>query len=418
MPPIVILKGILLFIMSDPKKKQDRKKNKSVKNKTNKKASEPVKNKTSRKRRRRNSFRQKLKAIVSCLVLLVILGIGVWYFSFEEIRLSEHVGIDYTGYDTKGTAVLTLKNTKSHASFFDTVECSLLAENGTLANGDSITVHFDYDEELAEKKWLRIKGKDAVYTVSGLPEGKPLTADLLFQDAAASFEGTPPELTFTITNESDAPFFQNITYEITDAKDFYDVGDTVHVRAVFSEQDAVLNEYITTGREKDCTMEYTVEEQARYLTDASYLTRNDIQTMNDTAASLFSDANEYGLRIFSEANLMPEWTNGKTTFRWSNPRLISAYFNTLKPEYYDNNILHSNDVKLVYLVTLSQANGTSCDAEAVVRFTNLMQEPDGSLDLALDSAKLIAASYHNSHIVNLVNDEYHDEYESEKLTLE
>ena len=190
------------------------------------------------------------------------------------------------------------------------------------------------------------------------------------------------------------------------------------MKASFSEEDAVLNNYITTGREEDTIHEYSIDVQERYLTDSSLLTSDIIKTMNQTAASLFSDANEYGLRIFSEANLMPEWTNGKTTFQWSNPRLISAYFNTLKPEHYGNNILHFNDVKLVYLVTLSQANGTACEAEAVVRFNNLMQNPDGSLDLSLDSAKLIAASYKNSHIVNLVNDEYHDEYESEKLILE
>ncbi|MBO5093130.1 MAG: hypothetical protein J6C33_02090 [Lachnospiraceae bacterium] len=371
-----------------------------------------------RKRRRRSSFRQKLKAVFSCLILLGILGFGVWHFSFEEIRLAEHVEIGYTGYDTKGTAYLRLKNTGSHSAFFDTVECSLLTENGTLANGDPITVHFSYDEELAEKKWLRVKDEDAVYTVSVLPEGTPLSTELLFRDVSVSFEGTPPALTLTVTNKSADPFLETVSYEITDAKDFYDMGDTFHIKAVFSEQDAVLSEYITTGREEDYTKEYTVETQERYLTDASLLTMDDIRTMNETAASLFSDANEYGLRIFSEANLMPEWTNGKTTFRWSNPRLISAYFNTLKPEHYGNGILHINDVKLVYLVTLSQANGAACEAEAVVRFNNLMQEPDGSLDLALDSAKLIAASYQNSHIVNLVNDEYHDEYESEKLELE
>ena len=404
--------------MSDLKRKQNLKKTKSVKTKIIRKRNESGKHKPKRRRRRKDSFRQKLKAIVSCLVLLGVLGAGIWYFSFEEIDLAEHVEISYTGYDTKGTAVLSLTNTKSHSSFFETVECSLLTENGTLANGGSITVHFDYDEELARKKWLRVKNADAVYTVSGLPEGTPLTSELLFQDISAAFEGTPPAMTFTVTNESSDAFLQTISYEIMDEKDFYDVGDTVHVRAVFSEQDAVLNEYAATGREEDYIKEYTAEKQARYLTDASLLTADDIRIMNETAASLFTDANEYGLRIFSEANVMPEWTNGKTTFRWSNPRLLSAYFNTLTPEYYGNELLHGNDIKLVYLVTLSQANGASCEAEAVVRFTDLMQEPDGSLDLALDSAELIAASYYNSHIVNLVNDEYHDEYESEKLTLQ
>ena len=139
--------------------------------------------------------------------------------------------------------------------------------------------------------------------------------------------------------------------------------------------------------------------------------------VGDGGTSLFGDASEYGLRIFSEANLMPIWVNGKTTFVWSNPRLISAYLNKLKPEYFETEQSHNNDIKLVYMATLSQADGVACNAEVVVQFTDLTIKADGTYDLALDSGRIIAASFKNSHIRDLVNDTYAQEYEAEKLDL-
>ena len=114
---------------------------------------------------------------------------------------------------------------------------------------------------------------------------------------------------------------------------------------------------------------------------------------------------------------MPIWVNGKTTFVWSNPRLISAYLNKLKPEYFETEQSHNNDIKLVYMATLSQADGVACNAEVVVQFTDLTIKADGTYDLALDSGRIIAASFKNSHIRDLVNDTYAQEYEAEKLDL-
>ncbi len=74
-------------------------------------------------------------------------------------------------------------------------------------------------------------------------------------------------------------------------------------------------------------------------------------------------------------------------------------------------------MKLVYKATLSQADGVACDAEVVVQFNDLIQKADGSYDLALDSGRIIAASFKDSNIRDLVTDSYAQEYAAEKLTL-
>lgn len=367
----------------------------------------------SRKRKKKNILKKLwLPAAAACLLL----GFGLWYFSFDSLQPSDYIDITYSGYDSRGTAALSIQESEEYATFLEDAEIQLLSENGNLKNGDLLDVHFLYDEETAKEQKLRIKEDSFQIEVNGLPEGKELSVETLFQDVRVSYEGIAPELSVVLTNESTDPFLQTVVYEIPDQKPCYDVGDTFLVRAVFSEADAISHEYAVTAS-ADYTREYTIDQADRYLRDISQVTEEQIHALNETASSLFGDATEYGLRIFSEANLMPIWVNGKTTFKWSNPRLISAYLNVLKPEYFETANSHNNDIKLVYMATLSQADGVACDAEVVVQFNNLIQKADGTYDLALDSGRIIAASYRNSHIRDLVTDSYDQEYQAEKLTL-
>ncbi len=383
----------------------------------NKKTPQPhtaaAKNRPSKKRRKKTLWQKLwLPGAAACLLL----GFVLWYFSFDNLQPSDYIDITYSGYDSRGTASLSIQETEEYASFLEDAQIRLLSENGNLKNGDLLEVHFLYDEEEARDQKLRIKEDSFQIEVNGLPEGKELSEETIFQDVRITYEGVAPELSLVLSNESTDPFLQTVVYEIQDQKSCYDVGDTFLVTATFSEEDAVSYEYAVTAS-VDYTREFTIDQADRYLRDTSQLTGEQIQVLNETASSLFGDATEYGLRIFSEANLMPIWVNGKTTFKWSNPRLISAYLNVLKPEYFETANSHNNDIKLVYMATLSQADGVACDAEVVVQFNNLIQKADGTYDLALDSGRIIAASYRNSHIRDLVTDTYDQEYQAEKLSL-
>lgn len=369
-----------------------------------------------RKRRGRQNGFLKFFLPTVAVFLFAVIGFGAWYLSFDKLNPEEYVAVTYSGYDTKGTASLSIRETEEYETFWEDAQINLLSENGSLKNGDHLDVRIIYDEEQAKQQKLRIQEDSFQIEVNGLPEGKELTADDIFSGVHVHYEGVAPELCLTVTNESTDPFLQTVSYEITEPKTFYDTGDTFQIRASYSEEDAIAHEYAVSLSEEECSRTFTVEHTDRYLRDASELTTDMIHTLNETASSLFGDANEYGLRIFSEANLMPIWVNGKNTFVWSNPRLLSAYLNVLKPEYFETQS-HNNDVKLVYTVRLSQADGVGCDAKVVVQFRNLIQKADGTYDLSLDSGKIIAASYRTSHIKDLVTDSYHEEYTAEKLDL-
>lgn len=371
--------------------------------------------KAQRKRERRRAAGKMLLWLLLFLALLALSGAAVWFFTFDTIDLNEYVTISYTGYDSSGTADVHLLGSKKYGYFLESAECSLTGENGSLSNGDILALSFTYDKELAKQNHLRVKTDKGELTVSGLPEAIELSADDIFDGLHISYEGIAPMVSVNISNESTDEFLNDITYEITDQRNFYDQGESFHVSADMDMEDALARGYHITADREDLTREYLVESGQRYLSDVSEITPEMLQELNRTGASLFGAADEYGLRVFSEAHLMPIWVNGKTTFTWQNPRLISAYLNTLKPEYFGAVKSHYNDVRLVYMATLMQADGVSCETEVVVRFTNLLQNADGSYELSLDSGEIIAASYSNAKIRDFVNSEYDEEYQSQKI---
>lgn len=357
-------------------------------------------------------------ALFSVFLLIGITGFLVWYFSFENICVSEILNLSYSGYNKKGTVSLSFPEDSEYSSFFQDSDLVLLSENGNLRNGDVLEIQLVYDKETARSHNLRIKEDTCRITVEGLPKGRKLSLEDLFQGMEITYDGIAPALKASVANTSSEPFFQSICYRIADPKDFYDLGDVLLIKAEISEEseeEAIENQYILPSSEDAYLYEVSIENVSRYLREPSELSDIHLETLNETASSLFKEADEYGLRIFSEANLMPIWVNGKTTFRWSNPRLLSVYLSCLKPEYFGSSQSHNNDVKLVYNAVLSQADGVACDAEVVVQFNDLIQNADGSYDLALSSGQIIAASFRDSHIKDLVTASYNKEYESEKL---
>lgn len=368
-----------------------------------------------RRKERRRAVGKALLWILLLSALLALSGVAVWFFTLDTIDLNEYVTVSYTGYDSAGTANVRLRDSKKYGYFLESSECHLTGKNGNLKNGDILKLIFTYDKELAKQNHLRVKTAEGELTVTGLPKGIELSADDIFKGLHITYEGIAPMVSVSVSNESTDEFLQNVAYEITDQQDFYDLGESLHVAADINPEEALEKGYHITAGPEELTREYPVESDQRYLTETSEITPKILQELNRAGASLFGAADEYGLRVFSEAHLMPIWVNGKTTFTWQNPRLISAYLNTLKPEYFGQVKSHYNDIKLVYLATLTQADGVSCETRVVVRFTNLMQDEDGNYDLALDSGKIIAASYSNTKIKDFVNSEYDEEYQSQKI---
>ncbi len=378
-----------------------------------------------RKKYRRRRINRNVELAVKIGLFFACVAAGIvglfFYFGKEDVKLSELTKISLVGYDSEGWIKAELDGAEVMAEvpqvqkLLDTVEMEFSMEEH-LSNGDTVEITYTYDEELAEELDIRVSDNPSVLTVENLPQAENISLEDLFADVELIFEGTAPALSAVVENKSEHPYIKTMDFVIRDAKEYYKKGDTIIVDAVFSEEDAIAYRYAVEKGADGYSKSYVLDGIDSYLTSADQLTEEARDTLIEEGSQCFTDANEYGLRIFSEAGCMPIWVNKKTTFTWKNPYVISMYFNTATDEAIGDTGIMVNDVKIVYGVTLTQADGVSCDAEIVVRFDGLIEKADGTIDLALDSGTMISASHKDKFIKDIVHNTYVDEqYDSERI---
>lgn len=384
---------------------------------------EKKKIKRRRYKRGKKSRNAELALKIGLMCVCVAAGItgACIYLGKEDVKLSDLTKVSLIGYDSEGKisaqidAAALEEDVPRVEELLDTVEMDFSMQEH-LSNGDTVKISYIYDKELAKELDIKVSDNPSVLTVENLPEAETISLAELFADVKLIMEGVAPALTIRVENHSEHPYIQTMDFVIRDEKEYYKKGDTVVVDAVFSQEDAIAYRYALEAGENGYSHAYVLDQVDSYLTKAEQLTEEDKNTLIAKGTQCFADANEYGLRIFSEAGCMPIWVDKKTTFTWQNPYVISMYFNTAKEDAIGETGVMINDVKIVYGVTLMQADGVHCDAEIVVRFDGLILKEDGTVDLSLDSGKMISASHKDKFIKDIVNNTYVDEkYDSERI---
>ena len=380
-----------------------------------------------RRKRRKNAgirlfWGNQLAAFIAiaCLALILIGGAGyaIWYNSFTDVKLSDYASLRLSGYNEYGSAQLDMTIEPEYSTFFQTVEAKLnLSEN--LSNGDELVISYVYDENVAKENKLRVDDSDAHVTVNGLAEAKAIGHDDIFAGLNVSFTGIAPNVKIAVENTATEEPFCNIVYTVDSDKVCFDSGDEIPVRAEIAPDDLMNHAYNFSVSEEDLTSICSVPYGDRYFTDASQVTDDILSELEQIGFGLISesDAKEYGLRIFQgEAKLQPVFVGNKTTFKWANPYVISAYFHSVTDEGRALLETHDNDVQIVYGVTLTQADGTSVLTEMVIQFVDLLTHEDGTIDNGASSGRIVSVSYKDSNIKKLVQDAVEGNYITTKLT--
>ena len=381
-----------------------------------------------KKKYRRRKINRNLELVIKIGLFFMCVAAGIvgtiLYFGKEYVKLSELTKISLFGYDSEGWIKAKMDGTEVMAEvpqveqLLDTVEMNFSMEEH-LSNGDTVEITYTYDEELAKELDIRVSDNPSVLTIENLPQAENISLEDLFADVELVLEGTAPALTAEVKNNSEHPYIKTMDFVIRDAKEYYKKGDAIIVDAVFAEEDAIAYRYAVEKGADGYSKTYSLDGIDSYLTSADQLSEEMIDTLIKKGTECFTDANEYGLRIFSEAGCMPIWVNKKTTFEWTKPYVISMYFDSAKEGALGTTGIMINDVKIVYGVTLTQANGVGCSAEIVVRFNGLIEKADGTIDLALDSGTMISASHKDKYIKDIVHNAYADEqYHSERISLD
>ena len=275
-----------------------------------------------KRRKRRISRKTELRIKITSFIIICLVGagVGIWYFANSSIySLAAVTKISLVGYDSKGYVKAEIDDSflteeeQALKEVLDTVEIGFSKEDN-LSNGEQVEILYTYDEVLAEELGVRISDAKTTFTVESLPAAEVITYEQLFEDVEVSFEGTSPVLTAQVINNSEHPYIKTMDFVIRTPEEFYKKGDTIIVDAIFDAQDAIDYQYEVEAGEAGYSKEYPIENMDTYVMNHELITEDLLDTLIEAGTECFVDANEYGLRIFSEANCMPIWINKKTTF--------------------------------------------------------------------------------------------------------
>jgi len=363
---------------------------------------------------------------------------------YERVDLTQLCTYQYGGYNHKGSVEVTIDYDRVSAlmrslksdyddKFIHMYQCSsedyntfynsLSVETNVpdnLSNGSKFTYSVKYDEQLAKKLRLNVSKSDTSIVVSGLVTATVLKVEDLFSDISITYDGVAPKVSVSLQNESTNPFIQNMVFSIVEPKEYYELNDTFLVRAYFSEEECLDKHFAVEKPSEECVKEYTVSGIPEYIQSADELPKDVLNSAISSAKMAFTkdSAMEFGLRVFSEANMMYVTdSNKKYTFNWKSFGLLSAYFKVPNSDIAGKAGNSYNDLDIVFNCVMNQADGSEVKAEAVVRFSNIVKLADGTYEYDFSHPKLISVSHLDSRIKKNVIGNYEGRYSIEKLSI-
>ena len=399
----------------------------------------------SRKKHRVGVVRRRRRRIIILIfaLLFVLCGLIVMVAASSlpvaTVSLADLARVEYSGFNGDGFATAFIDDAavdkflsgikKDHerswlgsrdiddadyAKFRQSLSFSVTRATG-LSNGDTINVIGRCDEKLARKLKLEIDNSSGSFTVEGLSDAKMVTVDEVFGGLEVSFEGISPAVTVALQNTSRHPLIKKMTFVLEDPKRVYASGDTIAVRAQYTDEMCMDCGFTVEVPAEECVREYVVSTDSEYVRSASDLPKGFVKEAVEAGKRAFVDANEYGVRIFCEANLVPVYVNSKATFTYGKINYVSSYFKSVFPEKAGELGLAYNDLDIIYDVRISQADGVSATAYAAVRFSDIIRNADGSYTYDLSSPQLLSESYFSERVKKNVVDSYRTSYEVERV---
>ena len=169
------------------------------------------------------SKKQKIRGIAIIVVIIAaIIGVSLFVNRKEKLNLDDYISVNYTGYDTVGTATATFdfekfdrdvklkmryKNSTEQTALFNDIYEDInksiafdLSKESELKNGDKIELKWNCQKEIALNEYnIILNCKDKTLDVNQL---KPTKKVDLFKDVTIQYEGIAPNIRVTIQNNS------------------------------------------------------------------------------------------------------------------------------------------------------------------------------------------------------------------------
>ena len=362
---------------------------------------EPKKDKKQDQKSDKPKKKKKIGLIVSIVIILlaIIAGAigGAVYaivFAKTEVDLSKYVTIEFDGYegyasfdendleiDEKGLKKVLEDRKLAERLAERLLEKAEVEENEALKNGDEIEVNFKISSTWLKENKIKLTSNKIKIKVKDLEE--PNTVDL-FEDLEFSYSGISPDLTITLSNNSEDNFIKDkVSFSMETDKtskssygSLYDVanGDKVKVTATYSQSDLEEAGYVVKSDE----YEFTIEGQPEYITSSASVTADIKSKISEKmlvkAKSFANSIDYYDIELaYSEEDLSYD-----SKFTHADPVLEKMYIAVNKDL---DNISYSDYRSIiygVYKVTYTETTTSkSYDYYITINVTDLVADSEG-----------------------------------------
>lgn len=337
--------------------------------------------------------------IASIVVVLGIIGFSVWSYEKKKVNLNDCYTVTFNGYDTVGEASVSLDMGKFNKAVLKaqgkevTDDQSEISQNNLkdivdnltlenikdgvlnyslagsivanvtpskdLKNGDTVTVTFTFDGELAKQNGIRFVAEDQIYTVSGLGDIKEVDP---FDNIEVTYTGIAPNATLVFNNNATDEYLSSIAYT-ADKQEGINIGDTINVTLDVDEDEALHQGYRFTQISKT----YTCDKADHYIMSLSEITP---ETLTMLQASAIENLEDYYVIKSGYPITLSEWT------------YEGIYLLTPNET---SDAKHNNCIILVYsnYVTSITNNFVPFNCYFIVVYTDLIENANGEQSINL-----------------------------------
>lgn len=326
---------------------------------------------------------RKAFIIIILIAIAVIAVVGnAKANTVTELHLEDYCSVNVSGYDGYGEASVSFDDDKLKQDLKSSLEKKNELEDGEipdeiisslesyslysldntvdLNNGDEVTVTFDYDDinNVLEPYKIELTGEKLTKEVSDLSEVQQYNP---FDDISVSFNGAEPNGSADIVFNTEYPLYVSVSQT-----DHLSNGDTITVTICGDEEtdgDSLLKDYgiIITQDSK----EYTVSNLSSY-----------VKNVGELSSQFISDVKVQALAI-----MLNEMANEYDEDEHINDRsCVAGYFlssASYSPDCY-------NMLYLIYRIAYSNDSGKSKDYYYYVRFSDVMNNGNGEVNLNTD----------------------------------
>lgn len=256
-----------------------------------------------------------------------------------------------------------------------------ISKSENLCNGDEVTIHVDYDEELCKSAGVRFKNDTVKVTIAGLEEGELLD---LFADITVEVKGTAPLATASLQNKSSNEFIRNLTFTLDKTTGFMP-GENLTVSCDVNYDMAKEQGYVVLQTAK----EYDTSGIASYVQTGEEIRPEDLKPVIEEAQNTVISETENSqrrmlYRVTGSSNFLFQYNK-----EWIDS--IELYdmqlFTCIDTMQITDETVPYNMLLIVFKAYVTNADHGS-DGYFCFAYSNLVRNSDGSILIKHDNPQL------------------------------